>query len=434
MALDLARRTRQGDLAAAVLGATATAASEVLDREAPGAGYLLGLIEILVVGEEAPEIVDPLLERARAVYADNAWHTVSTIEYQLQMAGSDEERARSSSVTSWTWVGLAHESAGAVRMANLEAAVTAARNFGFGDLVENITAEMQAIDVEDLGLVRGPTPSRSRRRPWKVPPQFTNAPTWQDALTICALTRRRVTSPVIAKPRRDRQDRSAPAAIPRVRIGGDGLPRFTVSTDAEKEEWQLTEQDMHRPNVQGSILAEALDRIWKKRVPIPQDDFTAFLQGTHVGPSLAAALARDTDRQESLTFRTDDVELMRSLARPDNFGSRGGDELLRVIGTALGRVADAAVSFYVQTIEWPLVEGGAGPLALAKGGAHAAEEALELGSGLSAIFRHHLQDAVRRQRLTQPGGAGPRGRPGSAWASSISSDLRPCPTEWEPGS
>ena len=114
-------------------------------------------------------------------------------------------------------------------------------------------------------------------------------------------------------------------------------------------------------------------------------------------------LGVDTGRQESLTFRTDDVELIRSLARPDNFGSQGGDELLRVIGTALGRVADAAVSFYVQTIEWPLVESGASPLALAKGGAHAAEEALELGSGLSAIFRHHLQDAVRRQRLTQPG-------------------------------
>jgi hypothetical protein len=305
-AVDLARRTRQDDLADAALKATAGAASEALDRDAPGAGYLLGLIEILVVGGESPDVANPLLEQAAAAYADNPWNTVSTIDLQLQMAGNDEEqRNRLHREIVETWVGLAHSSAGAVRMAHLETAVTAARNFGFADLVDSITAEMQAIDVDDLGLVR-------RSYSISIPEealeeylsQFTEAPTWQDALLALCLY------PPSGDVNANREAAAeaaqiAPlqAAFPRVRIGGDGLPRFTASSDAQKEEWQLTEQEMGRLNFQGGILAEALDRIWRKWGPISQEDLAAFLQAPHVGASLANALARDL-----LRYFSGDVE------------------------------------------------------------------------------------------------------------------------------
>ena len=296
-ALDLARRTRQDDLAEAAHKDAAAAATVALDRDPPpGAGYLLGLIDILIDGDEADEIVDPLLERARTVYADNPWHTVSTIDLQLRVAGDDDvKRTHLRREIVETWVGLAHDSAGAVRMAHLETAVTAARNFGFGDLVESITAEMQAIDVDDLGLVR-------RTYSITIPEedleeylsQFTDAPSWQDALlALCIyppsgdITANREAAAETA--------RIAPlnAALPRVRIGGDGLPRFTASSEAEKEEVQLTDQEMHRLNVYGGILAEALDRIWRKWGPLSEDELAAFFQGPHVEPALAAALARD---------------------------------------------------------------------------------------------------------------------------------------------
>ena len=56
---------------------------------------------------------------------------------------------------------------------------------------------------------------------------------------------------------------------------------------------QLTDQEMHRLNVYGGILAEALDRIWRKWGPLSEDELAAFFQGPHVEPALAAALARD---------------------------------------------------------------------------------------------------------------------------------------------
>ena len=296
-ALDLARRTRQDDLSEAALKAAAAAATVALDREPPpGAGYLLGLIEILVDGDEDHEVVDPLLERARAVYADNRWHTVSTIDLQLKVAGDDDvKRTHLRREIVETWIGLAHDSAGAVRMAHLETAVTAARNFGFSDLVESITVEMQAIDIDDLGLVR-------RTYSITIPEedleeylsQFTDAPSWQDALlALCVyppsgdITANREAAAETA--------RIAPlsAVLPRVRIGGDGLPRFTASSEAEKEEVQLTDQEMRRLNVYGGILAEAVDRIWRKWGPLSEDELAAFFQGPHVEPALAAALARD---------------------------------------------------------------------------------------------------------------------------------------------
>jgi hypothetical protein len=295
-ALDLARRTRQDDLADATLKATAALASKAIDREAPGAGYLLGLIETLVVGGETPDIVDPLLARARAVYADDPFQTVSTIELQLQTTGHDEvERTQLRRQIVETWFGLALKSAGAVRMAHLQTAVTAARNFGFRDLVDSITSEMQAIDVENLGLVR-------RSYSISIPEealeeylaQFTEAPGWQDA--IVALCVYPPSGDLIANREAAAEAaRTAPlqAVLPHVRIGGDGLPRFTASTNAQKEEWQLAEQEMLRLNVQGGIIAETLDRIWKKWGPLSQDDLATFLQGPHVGASLAHALARD---------------------------------------------------------------------------------------------------------------------------------------------
>ncbi len=101
------------------------------------------------------------------------------------------------------------------------------------------------------------------------------------------------------------------------------------------------------------------------------------------------------------TFTVADVDLMRMLLSVDLFDLTHRGELLRVVGNALSRVADAAIASYVQDVETGLTEGGATPTELAKMGATAAAKALELGNGLGTIFPHHLRDAVRRQRATQ---------------------------------
>jgi hypothetical protein len=76
-ALDLARRTRQEDLAGPALEAAANAATEALAREAPGPGIVLGLVEVLVVGK-AVDDVNP---------ASTAWSALSGASRRVLPSG-----------------------------------------------------------------------------------------------------------------------------------------------------------------------------------------------------------------------------------------------------------------------------------------------------------------------------------------------------------
>jgi len=82
-------------------------------------------------------------------------------------------------------------------------------------------------------------------------------------------------------------------------------------------------------------------------------------------------------------------------------GPASNEELFRILGSSLARVAEAAVSLYVQTIE-PAID----PLAVPdiewfRHMAETTSKALQLGDAMGAIFAHHLRDAIDRQRLAQ---------------------------------
>jgi adenylate cyclase len=100
-------------------------------------------------------------------------------------------------------------------------------------------------------------------------------------------------------------------------------------------------------------------------------------------------------------FSSADVSLVQSLSSIDLFTDAEDDELLHVVGSALSRIADAAIAFYVQTVEADLTDSGADSLLLAEKGSAAAMKALEIGAGLGAVFVHLLRDGVDRQRLAQ---------------------------------
>jgi adenylate cyclase len=77
------------------------------------------------------------------------------------------------------------------------------------------------------------------------------------------------------------------------------------------------------------------------------------------------------------------------------------EELARLVASAFARLADAAVSQYVQTIDprFGDTERGRHDRALAL--AHSTESALQLGGYLGTIFGHHLAQAIARQRVAQ---------------------------------
>jgi adenylate cyclase len=81
-------------------------------------------------------------------------------------------------------------------------------------------------------------------------------------------------------------------------------------------------------------------------------------------------------------------------------GAHAG-ELFRVLGNSLSRVAEAAVSLYVQTIEPTMDTPDPDFLRWVMSVAETTSLALRLGDSMGAIFAHHLSDAIERQRAAQ---------------------------------
>ncbi len=108
----------------------------------------------------------------------------------------------------------------------------------------------------------------------------------------------------------------------------------------------------------------------------------------------------DADRP---LFSEDDLEFTRFLVSANPVGTHGG-ELLRVLGTSLSRVAEAAVAVYVQTQEPDRdAPGRLDVLAWARGQATVNRAALRLGDSMGTVFAHHMRDAIDRQRAAQIG-------------------------------
>jgi adenylate cyclase len=102
-------------------------------------------------------------------------------------------------------------------------------------------------------------------------------------------------------------------------------------------------------------------------------------------------------------FTDADAVLIGRLATAVDVGIVRGDDVLRVIAGAMERIAEAAVAVYVQGQDVDLRRRLAEPLECAQSNAQATELALELGVGLGPVFRHHMRQAMARQRVFQAG-------------------------------
>jgi adenylate cyclase len=101
-------------------------------------------------------------------------------------------------------------------------------------------------------------------------------------------------------------------------------------------------------------------------------------------------------------FTERDAEFVAFLVNENPVGPYG-DELLRVIGNSLSRVAEAAVAVYVQTKEPEPHAPGTDLLDWARDMVAVGSAALRLGDSMGTIFPHHLRDAIDRQRIAQEG-------------------------------
>ena len=178
---------------------------------------------------------------------------------------------------------------------------------------------------------------------------------------------------------------------------GDGeLEAFLRSLGASPERIRAAAEAGHLPGLAADLVLTS------------GAELTARQVADRVGTSVDAVV--DTWRTLGLpadpderAFSATDLELVRGIVATKGFGGHEGNELLRIVGAALGRVADAAVAVYVQEVETDMHAAGATSLELARDNATTAAMALELGDALGALFTHHLRAAIARQRRAQAG-------------------------------
>ena len=71
-------------------------------------------------------------------------------------------------------------------------------------------------------------------------------------------------------------------------------------------------------------------------------------------------------------------------------------QFVRVLGSSLARIADAAVSLFLADVETPITEAQAGDLALARAQLEAIDSLNLLTEHLETLFRAHMELAIRR--------------------------------------
>lgn len=86
------------------------------------------------------------------------------------------------------------------------------------------------------------------------------------------------------------------------------------------------------------------------------------------------------------------------------FGEDAAASFVRVIGSALARLAEGALAMFLRNVAGPMREGGAGELAIAEANLRATQSLVCIPDVLRGLFLEHVRTAVRRLREAQPGG------------------------------
>jgi adenylate cyclase len=104
---------------------------------------------------------------------------------------------------------------------------------------------------------------------------------------------------------------------------------------------------------------------------------------------------------DAVRFTEFDAEFVSVAEAAGVLAAADGRALMRAVATALDRVAEAAVAYYVQGTEARMERDEENPVVWAKETARMTGLAGKLGHGMGLLFRHHLRQAIDRQRISQ---------------------------------
>lgn len=166
------------------------------------------------------------------------------------------------------------------------------------------------------------------------------------------------------------------------------------------EDHGTTIEQMQRSAKMGALSSATGDALIRPGAPIAIEDLTerVGLSEDRIYDILRAAGASLPDGQEQ-TFVESDVDTFRMFkAAASLFTSDAVLEITRVMGNAMARVAEAAITLFQVNVEAPLAETEADEITFAEAN-YAGVSALEmLPRAMGGLFRLHVETAVRRSR------------------------------------
>jgi adenylate cyclase len=111
----------------------------------------------------------------------------------------------------------------------------------------------------------------------------------------------------------------------------------------------------------------------------------------------AAGLPRAAS--QARVFTEDNVQSFAGFrAGAEMFGEPATLQFVRIIGSGLARVAEAAVSLFLSQVQRPLMAGHASELAVAKADLEARQLLVTVSLFMDSLFRLHAEEAIRRSR------------------------------------
>jgi hypothetical protein len=289
-ALELATLTKRSDMADRVIAELLRTSEASLDDPDPKPGVALRLLRVLVDARLSDPAVDQLLVRARETYHD-AWNVENTIKLQLRRAPDAEARSALQRARVERWLEEAENVDPLVAVMHREKAARLARAAGLTDLADRAVHAMQSADPPELARITVPSTITDQQIEDFI--ESLIADTWWDSVIRVLssgpptgdVDRNRETAVELAR------EHPLQSLLPTVRLGGDGLPRYTPTSKEEEADDQLTQVETMALQVHGALAAEALWRAGERHAP-GSDEVAASLTRAGCEPANAAAISR----------------------------------------------------------------------------------------------------------------------------------------------
>jgi adenylate cyclase len=114
---------------------------------------------------------------------------------------------------------------------------------------------------------------------------------------------------------------------------------------------------------------------------------------------LTLTIGRPVVDLDERVFTADDAEAFRLFSiGAELFGEEALLRFIRVVGSSLARISDAAVSLFLSDVETPLADAQAGELALAKANLDAIASLNVLRTVMETVLLAHMENSIARNR------------------------------------